>query len=148
MCADHHQRTIANYDGEATECPYSSNDFAKNVVATIISALPALNHWCLHISASTPRYERNKHLPSGHIELTLIDQKETGYSIGLVFGATDDAGQVIRQPFDAKNWVNNPGNPWSGGIAAINFDEAWRVVVLLAEKLQVKRIEISYGMGI
>ena len=68
--------------------------------------------------------------------------------MGLVFGATDDAGQVLRQPFDAINWANNPENPWSAGIAMFNFDEAWRVVVLLAEKLDVQRIEISYGMGI
>ena len=69
MSADHHQRTIANYDGDATECPYSSNDFAKSVVNAIMAALPVPNHWCLHISASTPSYESHVNLPAGHIEL-------------------------------------------------------------------------------
>lgn len=147
MSTDRPQRAIANYDGEATGCPYSSNDFAKSVGAAIISTLPVLNNWSMHISAGTPPYESNVNLPAGHIELTLIDPEEIEYTIGLVFAATDDAGQVLRQPFDSVNWANNPGNPWSAGIAMFNFDEAWRVVVLLVETLDVKHIEISYGMG-
>ncbi len=147
MTSNPPQRSIANYDSEATECPYSSNDFAKSIVNAIMAALPVPSHWGLHISASTPPYESNTNLPAGHIELTLIDPEEVEYAIGLVFGTTDDEGQVLRQPFDAMNWANNPKNPWSAGIAMFNFDEAWRVVVLLAEKLDVERIEISYGMG-
>lgn len=147
MSANNHQRTIANYDGEATECPYSSNDFAESIVNAIMAALPEPRHLSLHISASTPPYESNANLPAGHIELTVIDPEEVEYAIGLVFGATNDEGQALRQPFDAVNWANNPKNPWSAGIAMFNFDEAWRVVVLLAEKLDVERIEISYGMG-
>ena len=63
------------------------------------------------------------------------------------FGVADENGLIEREPFSKKRWLANPSCLWDAGVVAINFDEAWRIVVLLASKLRVASIEVSYGLG-
>lgn len=113
----------------------------------IINSLPHSAGWSMRLDAGTPPYDEHAKIPAGHIEMTVLAVDGDEYAIGIVFGAEDGAGRVLRQPFDPEGWASNPGCSWSSGLAAFNFDEAWRIVVLLAEILQVSHLEISYGLG-
>ncbi|MDD5280710.1 MULTISPECIES: hypothetical protein [Acidithiobacillus] len=86
---------------------HSSHEFAISIVTSILSVLPQQN-WTMDISAGTPPYENDAHIPAGHIERTLIDPKHTEYTIGIIFGAKDEHGHRLRQPFDSERWTNNP----------------------------------------
>lgn len=140
-------RPVALYNGDATCCRSSNDRFARSVVESIIRALPTRTNWGMCIDAATPPYERKEQLPAGHIEITLFVDGHVELPIGIVFGATGEAGRVLRQPFDPESWAANPYYSWSSGLVAINFDEAWRIVTLLAVKLHVMKIEICYGLG-
>jgi hypothetical protein len=101
----------------------------------------------MRIDAATPPYDDQVIVPAGHIELTMFSADGDEYAIGIVFGAEDEEGRVLRQPFDPEEWSSNPNCPWSSGLFAFNFDEAWRIVVLLAESMKISSLEICYGLG-
>jgi hypothetical protein len=145
---DHITRQLAFYDGHAqTHSKSSSDAFARSSVDAIIASLPHATGWAMRLDAATPPYPENVSVPAGHFEITLFTTQGDEYPIGLVFGAQDDAGRVLRQPFDAKAWSSNPGCSWSSELMAFNFDEAWRIVVLLAQRLQISSLDICYGLG-
>lgn len=147
MPAERPAQTLAFYDCNATRCPASNDLFARQVVKSITNALDFLSGGTLRISAATPPYAIQTQAPDGHIEISLM-APGIEHTMGIMFGAKDDAGRTIRQPFDADGWLSDPFNPWATGLAAYNFDEAWRIIVLLASELKVRRIEIGYGLGI
>lgn len=140
--------TLAHYDAKATYCPMSSHAFAEATVTEIFRALPDEAEWCMSIGGGTPPYAGNQEIPAGHLEIELSAPGRNSYCIGLIFGVRDDAGLPIRQPFSVDEWLPESFNPWADGLVAVNFDEAWRIVVLLAKRLGPAHLMIDYGLGI
>lgn len=140
---------VARYAAQATCCPASSHGFALDTVEAIVGVLPGYRLCRMHISAATPPYVADdaSPVPDGHVEIVLFGHRLEEKSIGIIFGAKNEAGRVLRTPFDTEAWRADPRNPWASGIAAFNFDEAWRIVVLLAAEIEASGIEISYGLG-
>lgn len=143
------ERHLARYAAQATYCPASSHGFALDTVEAIVGVLPGYRRCRMHISAATPPYAADDAslVPDGHVEIVLFGHPLEEKSIGIIFGARGEADRVMRTPFDADAWRTDPRNPWASGIAAFNFDEAWRIVVLLATEIEASGIEISYGLG-
>jgi hypothetical protein len=145
---DQPTRSLATYDEASTFCPASNAAYARSVVTDILGVIPRQTGSRLHVNAGTPPYAPGARTPRGHIEVTLTPEPDgPEYSFGIVFGATNDAGRILRRPFNAEAWLANPTYPWSSGIAAFNFDEAWRIVVLLAHETRATRVELGYGLG-
>ena len=54
-------------------------------------------------------------------------------------------GLSLRAGFDATASLRDPHNPHASGIYAVNFDEAWRIVCLVAHYLEAHSLTLSYG---
>lgn len=128
-----------------TYCPQVDQAFADGVARVIADAV---THWQpekLVLRGYTPPYEPGE-FPEGYIELSFVrNDQTTDRSIGIEFGQTDTLGRDFREPFDVASWLTDPADPMSAPITAINFDEAWRIICRVAERLSLSTVSVVYG---
>lgn len=133
------------YLREGTHCPFSSMEFARQTTIGITEALGNYRDSHMNINVYTPPYAEGEY-PDGFLRLLFYKEtEEVPAQVGIEFGQTDDDNNVIRFGFDRHEWEKFPDDPHSGGINAVNFDEAWRIVCLLGKELKVRSISLSYG---
>ncbi len=125
----------------AFDAPNSSHAFALRNAQVIAAAIDSLLDKELCLRAYTPPFEAP--LPDGFLELCFGDRKK--YSIGLTFGSFESLPPFDRSDFNAEQWRSAPEDPFSSALLAASFDEAWRIVCLVAKLLAVERITIAYG---
>lgn len=132
------------YREEGTHCPYTSFEFANQTAEEIVAALSEYREAAMQINVYTPPYAEDD-FPDGFIRLIFFKENLKTAQIGLEFGQTDENDLVAHYEFDRRAWENTPDDPHSSGINAVKFDEAWRIICLVARDLKILHISISYG---
>lgn len=135
---------VVNYARNGSHCPLSSHAFAGSVAAGISAAVEAYKGATLDVGAYTPPYDAG-FTPGGFLTLTFLSGDLPEACVGIEFGQKDEAGQPLREDFNLEGWHADQRNPHAAGIYAINFDEAWRIVCIVATYIEAQRVTLSYG---
>jgi hypothetical protein len=137
------------YNSHESACPLSDHHFAESVAADMIEAVELYRRCTLVIGCYTPPYDpplsAEAALRGGFITLDLLGSDQEPVCIGIEFGRFNKSGEMSQEGFDANSWKTNPQNPLSGGIYAINFDEAWRIVCIFTRIVEAREIILRYG---
>lgn len=137
-------QSAIKYLETGSHCPFSSVEFAQKTAGEVVSALGIYQASRMNINVYTPPYEETD-FPDGFLRLLFFNDNLPWAQIGVEFGQTDETDTVVRFGFDRVAWEKDPDDPHSGGINAVNFDEAWRIVCLIGKSLQITEVSISYG---
>lgn len=128
--------------GNSTCCRTADTAWVDSVAADVTAALRELTGASMVVSGYTPPWPDEQ--PDGFLLVELTKEAATA-AVGVVFGFRNSQG-MEREGFDAEAWRSAPEAPHSSGIVVANFDEAWRLVCRLGEKLGVRRVELCYGL--
>lgn len=137
-------RELTHYNRRGSYCQLSDHDFAELVAASIAEALSAYRGATLDVGGYTPPYNEG-YFPAGFIALSFLAEGLDEHVVGIEFGQRDESGDLLREGFNPAASLRDQHNPHSAGIYAVNFDEAWRIVCLVARRLRVSRVTLSYG---
>jgi hypothetical protein len=132
------------YYGVGSYCPQSSDKFANAVAGQILRLVSEYKGGVMDVGGYTPPYNEGD-FPDGFLVITLMLEGAPEVKIGIVFGQCDVDSKPAREGFDAHAWLKAPLDPHSGGIYAINFDEAWRIVCIVGMCLSLQKVTLSYG---
>src|ERR1041385_1610370 len=135
---------LSHYNRRGSYCPLSDHNFAESVAIGIAEALDAYRGGTLDVGGYTPPYNEG-HYPAGFIAITFLADGLPERVVGVVFGQKAERGRLLRAGFDATASLRDPHNPHASGIYAVNFDEAWRIVCLVAHYLEAHSLTLSYG---
>lgn len=138
------QQEPIHYNRRGSYCPLSDHDFAESVAARIAKAMNAYRGRALNVGGYTPPYNEG-YYPAGFLTLTFLAADLPERVVGIEFGQKNEDGQPLREEFDATTNLRDPYNPHAGSVYAINFDEAWRIVCLVAQYLEAQKVTLSYG---
>lgn len=124
--------------------PTEAYEFARKTAGEVIQALDQYHNSQMTVNTYAPiRISGDDR--SGFIRLLFQKEDMPVVQMRLGFGETDGDGEIIRFGFNQKAWEEHTGNPYSSGINALNFDEAWQIVCLIGSELTVHNVSISYG---
>ena len=132
------------YNPRGSYCLLSDHNFAESVAAGIAEALNAYMGGTLNVGGFTPPYNEG-HYPAGFISIAFLVAGLPEHVVGIEFGQKDEEGRPLRAGFKAVASLRDPHNPHASGVYAINFDEAWRIVCLVARYVKAHNITLSYG---
>jgi hypothetical protein len=135
-----------------TALPCSESAVSFHVHADVISdqiaaAVPECEGMPICLRGYTPPMKGIGPMPHGYIEICLepSDDPNVEWAIGIFFGMQQSSGVFLRTDFDVENWAKHKTDPSGGDLYVGSFDEAWRVICLLGQKLRTPAITIGYG---
>jgi hypothetical protein len=138
-----------HYNRRGSYCPLSDHHFAESTAADVAEATAHYRGCVLVIGCYTPPYNpplaTEAACGGGFLTLDLLAADRPPACVGIEFGRADTQGAVVRAGFDRAEWQTDPSNPLYAGIYAANFDEAWRIVCLLARLLKPREVTLRYG---
>ncbi|WP_447985462.1 hypothetical protein [Nitrospira sp. Nam74] len=114
------------------------------MVKLLLEVLKDYEGCTMNVGGYTPPYQAGSY-PEGFLDISLYTDDLPEVAMGIVFGEKDPEGYQVRREFDSETWQRQRQNPLLTNLTAINFDEAWRIVCLLGQRLKVKSLTISYG---
>jgi hypothetical protein len=132
------------HHGVGSYCPHSSHIFAVEIAGQVVRAVEGYVGGVMEVRAYTPPYDEGC-FPAGFLVLTLMREGRPPVRFGIEFGQRDEGGGYVREGFDVDAWSEEPCDPHAGGIYAVNFDEAWRIVCLVGSSLRPGRVTLNYG---
>jgi len=80
-----------------------------------------------------------------YLVLTLYTSTERSWIFGISLGDDTHPDQRARRGFNAVAWRRNPCHPFSAGILAASWDEAWKLACTIGCRLGVVDIQLRYG---
>jgi len=138
--------TAVAYQGSGAETALSSHAFASATAARIAAAVGGGYRGCvLDVNSHQPPYPPGDEVPSGHLVLSLYAPAVSEVAIGIRWGLHEKGGGPKRSEFDPDAWLRDPTQPWWTHLVTASFDEAWRVVCLVAQALDAGAVSISHG---
>lgn len=124
--------------------PLSSHNFANSVAGQLVDLLEEYEGGAMDVGGYTHPSSEGC-FPAGFLVVSVSRDDMPLVSFGIEFGQTDESGKLVREKFDAEAWLRESNNAHAGGICAVNFDEAWRIVCIVGQYLETEKITLSYG---
>jgi hypothetical protein len=143
------EEVAVHYSKRGSYCPLSDHHFAESIAADVEEAVEMYHGCALVIGCYTPPYKPPMSMEDarqgGFLTLDLLGNGQPPACVGIEFGRSDAAGEVVRAGFDSSLWKTDPSNPLYAGIYAANFDEAWRIVCLIVRLIKAREVSLRYG---
>lgn len=136
--------SAVTYLEETMAITEESAAFVRRTTDEIVVALEQFRGSYMSINVRSLRCLSGKP-EGGFLRLVFQNGDAKPVRVGIAFGETDGKNKVERFGFNCQAWELYSHEPYSSGVNAADFDEAWRIICRVGTELDVAQVSISYG---